>query len=67
LQSLSDTYNEEFIGAAEGCGLLLNEEKMDAESSIAMWEEGRSKLQFVTTTNNIVSFSYFFWKKINCT
>jgi hypothetical protein len=44
LQSFSDTYNEEFIAAAEGCGLLLNGEKMDAESAVAMWEEANCNL-----------------------
>ncbi len=38
LKSLTKVFNEEFIIAAEGAGLLLNGKVMDAEAATAMWE-----------------------------
>jgi hypothetical protein len=41
----ADTHNEEFVSAEQGCGLVLNSKKMDAESAVAMWEEANYNLQ----------------------
>jgi hypothetical protein len=45
LRAIAETNNEEFVSAADGCGLLLNGKKNFAESAAAMWEEANLNLR----------------------